>query len=128
MDYLYYLGKASLVLRVVHYLRSNEDLSIQFMSVLHQMNGWIIRIQPINWSLEHQTNFQAFMNEVGVAYRPSERIQKVLQQLEAGEPLVEVMNRFQVAVIDHGQPSAKEIEVFREQFIEGLGYCPETLA
>ncbi len=128
MDYLYYLGKASLVLRVVHYLQSSEGLSIQFMTVLHQMNGWIIRIQPIHWSLKQQTNFQAFMEEVGVVYRPSDRIQKVLKQLEAGEPLTEVMNRFQVAVIDHGQPSDKEIEVFREQFIEGLGYCPETLA
>ena len=87
-----------------------------------------MRIQPINWSLEQQTNFQAFMEEIGVAYRPSDRIQNVLQQLEAGESPVDVMNRYQVAVIDHGQPRAREIEIFREQFIEGLGYCPETLA
>ncbi len=128
MDYLYYLGKASLVLRVVHYLRSNKDFSVQFMSILHQMNGWIVRIKPVNWPLENQANFQAFLNELGVAYRPCDRVQHVLEQLEAGDSPVEVMNRYHVAVIDHGQPRADEIRVFREQYIDGLGYCPETLA
>jgi hypothetical protein len=37
------------------------------------------------------------------------------------------MQRYQVAVIAHGQPDLSEIEAFRQQFIQGLGYCPETL-
>lgn len=128
MDYIYYLGKASLVLRVVHCLQSGDRFPIRFMTVLHQLNGWIVRIKPKDWPLECQANFRAFMEELGVSHRPSDRVQMVLRQLEDGQSPVEVMHRYQVAVIEHGCPNAEEIEVFREQFIEGLGYCPETLA
>lgn len=129
MDYLYQLGKASLVLRVVHYLRSDDAPSIQFMTVLHQLEGWIVRIKPeSNWSLKAQVDFQFFMGELGVVYRPTERIERVLNELEGGTPAVEVMKRYHIPVIDHGPPQIHEIEVFREQFIQGLGYCPETLA
>jgi len=31
-------------------------------------------------------------------------------------------------VVCHGRPDRKEIEAFRQQFVKGLGYCPETLA
>ena len=41
---------------------------------------------------------------------------------------MEVMQRYQVAVVSHGTPDRAEIEEFRTQFVRGLGYCPETLA
>jgi hypothetical protein len=48
--------------------------------------------------------------------------------LETGQTPVEVMRRYQVAIVSHGQPDRLEIEEFRQQFVQGLGYCPETLA
>ncbi|MEM9138150.1 MAG: hypothetical protein AAGB01_12515 [Cyanobacteria bacterium P01_F01_bin.42] len=128
MDYVYYVGKASLVIRLIQHLQNCWDSPIQFMTVLHQLNGWVVRIKPRDWPLEKQINFQSFMNELGVSHTPNRRVNQVLHALEQGETPVEVMNRHQVAVIIHGVPSVDEIEVFRKQFIEGLGYCPETLA
>jgi hypothetical protein len=48
--------------------------------------------------------------------------------LESGQTPVDVMRRYQVAVVSHGSPEREEIEAFRQQFVRGLGYCPETLA
>jgi hypothetical protein len=56
------------------------------------------------------------------------RIQMALWSLEAGQNPVDVMRRYQVAIVSHGNPERKEIEAFRQQFVRGLGYCPETLA
>ena len=128
MDYIYYLGKASLVIRLIHYLQDCQDCPIHFMTVLHQMNGWIVRIKPRDWPLGKQVDFKSLMNELGVAHNPDRLVNKVLHALEQGEKPVDVMNRYQVAVIVHGVPDVHEIEVFRKQYIEGLGYCPETLA
>jgi hypothetical protein len=129
VDYLYQFGKASLVLRTVHYLRSDDAPPIQFITVLHQLEGWIVRIKPEStWPLKTQVDFQSFMGELGIVYRPTERIERVLNELEAGKPPVDIMKRYHIPVIDHGPPQVNEIEVFREQFIQGLGYCPETLA
>ncbi|NCJ05056.1 hypothetical protein GS597_00680 [Synechococcales cyanobacterium C] len=129
MDYLHYLGTASLVLRVIQHLRNFTHLDIEFVSVIHQLNGWVLRVKPSSrWSQEDIDNFQAFLNELGVPYRADWRLQAVLSELEAGHLPVEVMRRYQVAVIAHGNPDLREVEAFREQFIQGLGYCPETLA
>jgi hypothetical protein len=51
-----------------------------------------------------------------------------LWSLEAGQSPVDVMRRYQVAIVSHGNPEREEIETFRQQFVRGLGYCPETLA
>jgi hypothetical protein len=48
--------------------------------------------------------------------------------LQIGQSPVEVMRRYQVAVVSHGKPDREDIEAFRRQFVMGLGYCPETLA
>jgi hypothetical protein len=73
-------------------------------------------------------DFQAFLSELGVVYKPTISVKMALWALETGQPIVEVMNRYQVAVVSHGRPDRAEIEAFRNQFIQGLGYCPETLA
>lgn len=128
MDYIYYLGKASLVIRVINYLQESEDYPIDFMTVLHQLRGWVVRIKPQNWPLTQQANFHALMSELGVSHTPNRRVNNVLHDLEFGDNPVDVMHRYQVAIVVHGVPDTHEIEVFRNQFIEGLGYCPETLA
>lgn len=129
MDYLYYLGTASLVLRVVQHLRRTTNLPVQFMTVVHQLNGWILRIKAASdWTPQDIENFRAYLSELGIPYQVDSRVNTVLKALEEGESPVDVMSRYQVAVIAHGTPDLTEIEAFRQQFIQGLGYCPETLA
>ena len=129
MDYLYYLGNVSLVLRVIQHLRRTPSLPVCFTTVIHQINGWVLRIKTVPvWTQQQQRDFQAYLSELGIPYRVDKRLQHVLQDLEAGRSPVQVMGQYQVAVIAHGDPDFTEIEAFRSEFIEGLGYCPETLA
>lgn len=129
MEYTYYLANASLTLRVVEYLHSTRWLSVRFMTVIHQIDGWVIKIKldaPLA-SQEHG-DFIAFLNELGIPYEPEIRVRMALWGLETGQSPVDVMRRYQVAVVSHGSPDRYEIEEFRKQFVQGLGYCPETLA
>lgn len=129
MDYLYYLGNASLTLRVVEHLHANRRLPMHFMTVIHQINGWVVRVKlRHNPSPELDGNFRAFMSELGIAYEPEMHVKAALWELEAGQIPVNVMHRYQVAIVSHGRPDRTEIEEFQKQFIQGLGYCPETLA
>lgn len=129
MDYLYYLGNASLTLRVVEHLRGNKILPVQFMTVVHQINGWAVRVKMLcSITPQQDGDFRAFMNELGVSYQANIHLRMALWALETGQLPVEVMRRYQVAVVSHGSPDQTEIEEFRHQFIQGLGYCPETLA
>jgi hypothetical protein len=128
MDYLYYLANASLTLRVVEYLH-RSPLPVDFMTVIHQIDGWIIKIKMKRLLTPHQhSDFRAFMNELGIPYNLDARIEMALWDLETGLSPVEVMHRYQVAIVSHGTPDREEIEEFRHQFVQGLGYCPETLA
>lgn len=128
MDYLYYLGNASLTLRVVGHLQANKSLQVRFMTVIHQINGWVVRVKINNPSSEQDGNFRAFMSELGIPYEPEMHIKAALWELETGQLPVNVMHRYQVAVVSHGRPDRTEIEEFQKQFIQGLGYCPQTLA
>ena len=129
MEYLYYLGNASLTLRIVQYLHSRPQLPVSFVSIIHQIDGWIVRIkfrEPV--SDQQNGDFRAFLNEFGISYQPAMRVQMALWSLESGQATVDVMRRYQVAIVSHGSPEREEIEAFRQQFVRGLGYCPETLA
>lgn len=129
MEYLYFLANTSLTLRIIEYVNANERLPVQFVSVIHQIEGWVLRIK-MSEPLDSQTDgdFRAFLSEHGIPYEASIRIQMALWGLETGQSPVNVMRRYQVAVVAHGQPERQEIEAFRQQFVRGLGYCPETLA
>ncbi len=129
MDYLYFLANASLTLRVVEYLKSTQQLPVQFMTVIHQIDGWVIKVKMNRPLSPHQHgDFRAFMSELGIPYDPEIRLQMALWSLETGQSPIEVMRRYQVAVVSHGTPDKSDIEAFRQQFTMGLGYCPETLA
>ena len=52
----------------------------------------------------------------------------VFWSLETGQSPIDVMSRYQVAIVSYGSPDSNDIEAFRQQFTRGLGYCPETLA
>lgn len=128
MDYLYFLANTSLTLRVIEYLHTGR-LPVQFVTVIHQINGWIVRIKMSKYlDVKQHGDFRAYMNELGIPYESDIRVQMTLWGLETGQAPVEVMQRYQIAVVSHGIPDRQEIEEFRNQFVQGLGYCPETLA
>lgn len=128
MDYLYFLANTSLTLRIVEYLYAGH-LPVRFMTVIHQIDGWMVRVKLSEYLEPKQHgDFKAFMSELGIPYEPDIRVQMALWGLETGQSPVEVMQRYQIAVVSHGAPDRLEIEEFRNQFVRGLGYCPETLA
>jgi hypothetical protein len=129
MDYLYFLANASLTLRVIEYLRVMTNFPVSSMTAIHQIDGWIVKVKFTRALTPQQHgDFRAFMTELGIAYEPEIRLQMVFWSLETGQSAVDVMRRYQVAIVAHGSPDTKDIEVFRQQFTRGLGYCPETLA
>ncbi|MBD1839246.1 hypothetical protein H6F78_08720 [Coleofasciculus sp. FACHB-64] len=129
MEYVYFLANASLTLRVVEYLHTMPQLPVRLMTVIHQIDGWVIKVKMSNHlNAQQDGDFRAFMNELGIPYEPAIRLQMALWSLETGQSPIDVMRRYQVAVVSHGSPDRSDIEAFRQQFTKGLGYCPETLA
>ncbi len=129
MSYLYYLANASLVLRLVEYLHNNSRLVVRFMSVIHQADGWVAHIKfKRELTAQQDGDFRALLNELGIPCQPNPRLQMALWALETGQSPVSVMRQYQIAVVSHGKVDRQEIEEFRKQFVQGLGYCPETLA
>ncbi|KAF3884416.1 MULTISPECIES: hypothetical protein [Nostocales] len=129
MEYLYYLANTTLTLRLVEFLRGKPQISVSFITVISQIDGWVIKIK-LRSSIPPQLDgdLKAFLNEIGTPHSPSKRVSMALESLEVGYHPVEVMHRYQVAVVSHGSPQPEDIRAFREQFINGLGYCPPTLA
>ena len=129
MEFIYFLANASLTLRVVESLHTTPQMPLHFMTVIHQIDGWVVKVK-MNRPLKPQQHgdFRAFMMEQGIPYEPEIRLQMALWSLETGQSPIDVMRRYQVAVVSHGNPDRSDIEAFRQQFTRGLGYCPETLA
>lgn len=129
MEYIYFLTNASLALRVMEYLQQQTQLGVKSVTAIHQIDGWAIEIKLLA-PLDAQTdgNLRAFLIELGVPYQPDTRVAMALRSLALGTSPLEVMQRYQVAVVSHGTPQKKDIETFRRKFTKGLGYCPETLA
>ncbi|MEB3189072.1 MAG: hypothetical protein VKL42_01850 [Snowella sp.] len=129
MDYLFGLANASLTLRVIEYLRHTGPFALKSLTVVHQINGWIVRIRVARpLSPDEHGNFWAFLSELGVPYQPDIRLQMAFWSLDAGESAIQVMRHYQLAIVSHGMPDITDIEEFRQAFVRGLGYCPETLA
>lgn len=128
MEYTYYLANASLTLRIVEHLLACPHLPLEFMTVIHQIDGWVIRVKLEAIAEAVREDLRAYLNELGVAYDPGMRVRTALWALEIGQAPVDVMRNYQVAIVSHGKPDREDIEAFRRQFVLGLGYCPETLA
>jgi hypothetical protein len=130
MNYLYYIANASLTLRIIDRLKQYPyAASCPAITVVHQINGWVVKIRfEQSLSEDEQQNLRAYLGELGVVYTPEVRLQMVFWSLETGQPPIDVMRRYQVAIVSHGSPEMNDIEAFRQQFTRGLGYCPETLA
>ena len=129
MDFIYHLANASLTLRIVENLLNTPTLPLSWLTVIHQIDGWVIKVR-MHDNIESETaeDFRAYLNELGIPHEPNIRLRMALWALETGQSPVDVMRRYQVAVVSHGRPEREEIEAFRNQFVMGLGYCPETLA
>ena len=128
MQYIYQLANASLTLRLVEYLTTCSHIPNSVVTVISQIDGWVVNIK-IKSSVDDQQdkNIKAVLNELGVVYAPSKLINLVLMKLEDGAKMTDVMYRYQVPIVSHGVPRCDEIETFRRNFIDELGYCPQYL-
>ncbi|BFM38298.1 hypothetical protein [Synechocystis sp. LKSZ1] len=128
-EYLFWLANASLTLRVIHYLCQAKTFQVESLTVIHQINGWVIRLKVTGLaSAQTAGDLWAFLSEHGVPYQRDIRLQLAFWNLDLGESPLMVMRRYQLAIVSHGSPDWNDIEIFREEFKRGLGYCPETLA
>lgn len=128
-EYLYSFANASLTLRVIEYLGNQDKIPVDSVVVVNLIDRWLIKIKlkhKINYELA--ADFQAFLNEMGIIHQPSPRLMMALFQLDAGESPTEVMNRYKIVIVSHGEPEQEEIEIFRTQLVSKLGYCPQSMA
>ncbi len=126
---LYSFSSASITLRVIEHLRNNYQSTLDSVAVINLIDRWLVKINLKYFiDLELAKNLQAFLNEMGIVHTPSAQVAKALIQLDAGESPTAIMNRYQVVIVAYGRPDKKEIEIFREQIIERLGYCPQNMA
>ena len=129
MEYLYCFANASLILRIFEYLQNKPQLPVGFLTVIHQIDGWVVKFK-MNFSLNAQQDgdFQAFLNELGTSYKPPVDINIALWRLDVGQTPLDVMLYHHLVLVSYGSPKRQEVEAFRQKVIEGLGYCPKTLA
>ncbi|NJK56640.1 MAG: hypothetical protein HC939_11870 [Pleurocapsa sp. SU_5_0] len=128
-EYIYSFPNASFTLRVIQHLRNKYQPYLDSVAVINLIDRWLVKICLRNFiPAELAENLQAFLKEMGVCDRPSLKVINALARLEAGESPTSVMNRYQVVVVVHGQPETEEIEIFRDQIVDRLGYCPQNMA
>lgn len=128
MEYLYFFDNASISIWVIEYLKQWPDLQVDYVTVVHIPTGWIIRFK-FNGIIQEELegNFRAVMEEFGYPCVPSTVISNALKNLADGQTSTEVMQRYRIAIVAHGEPCREEIEAFQQQFIQGLGSCPSSL-
>lgn len=128
MDYVYFLANATLTLRAINYIREAR-LPVKLVTIIHQIDGWALRIRMQTLpSVEQHKALQSVMSELGVPMPSKPRLQVALWNLDMGQSAIEVMQRYQIAIVSHGSPDSRDVELFCQEFIKGLGYKPETLA
>ncbi|MGR3276384.1 hypothetical protein ACSYAD_14855 [Acaryochloris marina NIES-2412] len=128
MEYLYFFDNASLTIRVIEYLQQCRGLSLDVVTVIYLSGGWLIRIKFKEWpNPTSDANIRAVMSEFGYACIPSTTMMAALKSLMDGQMPVDVMQRYRIAVVTHGQPSRKEIDAFQQQFVLRSGSYPKSL-
>lgn len=117
MEYLYYLENASLALRIFDYLYVKSQMPVAKVTVIHQMNGWLVKVKMNPVNSQQNRDILAYLNELGTPEEPSRRINIALVSLEAGHSAIDIMRRYQVVVVFHGIPTPEEIEVLRKLLV-----------
>ena len=129
-QYIYSFPNVSSTLRVVELLRQKYQSYLYSVVVINSIDHWLIELKLSSFIPPQITrNIQAFLEEMGVAFQPSVKILNALASLEQGESPTAVMNRYRVVIVAYGQPATatEEIENFRDQIVERLGYCPQNM-
>ncbi|MGB5632169.1 MAG: hypothetical protein WBM44_17295 [Waterburya sp.] len=126
---IYSFPNASFTLRVIQHLRNQYQSYLDSVAVINLIDRWLIKVNLKN-SIPDQLakNLLAFFDEMGVTSQPSTKIVNALASLERGESPTAVMNRYRVVIVAHGEPETEEIEIFRDQIVHRLGYCPQNMA
>lgn len=129
MYLLYCFCNATLTQRVLTYLSKRLRWVDRCVTVIFLNDYWIVRVE-IRPGIKREAfqDAESFLSENGFPYHPCSHIQRVLDECTSGASLLDVMNRYHVAVISHGEPQFEEIQRFRDAFVKGLGYCPPSLA
>ena len=128
-EYLYSFSNASLTLRVIEHLRDRCQAIVNSVAVINLIDRWLIKINlKDSVGIKQVKNLRAVLNELGVPYEPPAIIAIALARLEMGESSIEIMNRYKVVIVAFGKPEKEEIEIFREQIVGKLGYCPQNMA
>ncbi|GAB4523484.1 MAG: hypothetical protein Tsb0014_01060 [Pleurocapsa sp.] len=127
-NYIYSFSNASITLRVMEYL-SKKQLPLESVAVINLIDRWLVQVKMKDiLPTKLAKDVKAFLDEMGIQDKPSAKVKMALAQLEAGICPTEVMNRYRVVIVAYGQPEKKEVEIFREQIVERLGYCPQNMA
>ncbi|NET39454.1 MAG: hypothetical protein F6K19_47070 [Cyanothece sp. SIO1E1] len=128
MEFLYSFANASLTQRILVYLLTKVRSHLDDVTVIFLNDRWIVRLKlDSSLETEQSKDFQAFLNEHGLPYHPPLAVTLALKDLDQGDIPTLVMNRRQVVIVSHGIPNLEEIRYFQEQFVAGLGYCPQSL-
>ena len=128
-EYLHSFANASFTLRVIEHLRRQYQSTLESVTVANLIDSWLVKVK-LKQSISPQLalNLAAFLNEMGISYQPSALVAKALAELEAGESPTKIMNRYHLVIVAYGKPEKEEIEVFREEIVARLGYCPQNMA
>ncbi|MEL6581167.1 MAG: hypothetical protein AAFO76_07540 [Cyanobacteria bacterium J06607_15] len=128
-EYIYSLPNTSCTLRTVAHLRHKHHSHLNSVAAINLIDRWLIRLRlNKNTPCQQIKNLAAFLAEMGSIYQPSTRILQAINSLDRGESPTKVMNRYRVVIVAYGEPETREIEIFRDRVIEGLGYCPQNMA
>ncbi|WP_319420475.1 hypothetical protein [Pleurocapsa sp. FMAR1] len=128
-QYIYSFSNASYTLRVIKHLRNKYPTYLDSVTVINLVDRWLVQIYLKNlMPYQSEKNLQSFLDEMGIIIQPPSKVIDALASLAKGESPTEVMNRYQVVIVDYGKPKTEEIEIFRDQIVDRLGYCPQNMA
>jgi len=128
MTFLYCLSNVSLTQRILFYLIRKIRREIEYVTVIFFNDFWIVSLKcRPNTSTEKLKDCLAFFNENGIPYQCCSWLNQILKELDAGCDPTAVMNNHGICIVSHGAPELLEVEHFRAQFVNALGYCPPSL-
>ena len=129
MQCTYCFANTSLVLRLMTYLSKQSAIDLTSVTVIYLIDRWVVRIKlRTEPAVILKGNFLSFLNENGYPFQLSARNSDALSALDMGAPVSDVMKIYQLVIVSHGIPNLKDIKDFCETFVDGLGYCPPSLA
>jgi len=128
MELFYCFENASLTQRILKYLNAKWRSHLKQTTVIFLNDHWAIRM--ILDSISKPSQYKdciAFLSENGVCCCAPILVTEALSDLDSGCSATLVMDRHKVVIVSHGAPQPSEIKHFRDHFVSGLGYCPQSL-